>query len=76
MADQTFDARHIARQQEGRVGAASAIGFNVLKPIFHFQASLLRLWAHNAELLARNYEKGAEIFTSAVEEQRQEQKAA
>jgi hypothetical protein len=84
MAEQTFDARRIAREQEGRLAAASAIGFNALKPIMQFQVSLLRLWANNAELLARNYEEGLETsssavekqFHSAVDEQRQQQKAA
>src|SRR5262249_43754273 len=42
MAEQTFDARRIAREQEGRLAAASAIGFNALKPIMEFQVSLLR----------------------------------
>jgi hypothetical protein len=75
MADQTFDAPRIAREQEGRLVAASVIGFKALKPIMQFQASMLRLWANNAELLARNYEKGLESFDSTVEQQ-QRQRAA
>jgi hypothetical protein len=76
MADQTFDARRIAREQEDRFTAASAIGVNALRPLMQFQASLLRLWANNAELLARDYEKRLEDFGSAVEERAQQQKAA
>ena len=76
MADQTFDARRIAREQEGRFAAASAIGFNALKPLMQFQASLLRLWANNAELMARNYEERLEDFGSAAEERAQQRKAA
>lgn len=76
MAEQTFDARRMARDQEDRIAGAAAVYLNAMKPIMHFQASLLRLWADNAELCARNYEKGIETFSSAVEQQRQQQRAA
>ena len=73
MTNRAFDARRSAREQ----AAANAIGFNILKPIMQFQVSLLRMWANNAELMARNYEQRLEmIFGSAVEEQREQQKAA
>ena len=38
--------------------AATAIGVNVLKPIVHFQVSMLRMWANNIERFAGNYERG------------------
>jgi hypothetical protein len=66
MAEQTFDARRMARDQESRMAAAAAVGLHAIK----YQASFLRMWADNAELLARNYEKDLETFSSAVEEQR------
>jgi len=36
---------------------------------------MLRLWADNAEVLARNYEKGIETFSSAVEQQSRQRAA-
>ena len=65
MAEQTFDARRMAHDQESRMAAAAAVGLHAIK----YQASLLRMWADNAELLARNYEKDLEAFSSAIEEQ-------
>jgi hypothetical protein len=76
MVDQTFDARRMARDQESRIAAAAALGLSAIRPIVQFQASLLRLWADNVELLARNYERGIETFTSAAEQQWQQQRAA
>jgi hypothetical protein len=48
------------------MAAAAAVGLHAIK----YQASFLRMWADNAELLARNYEKDLEIFSAAVEERR------
>ncbi len=76
MADQAFDARRMARDQESRLAAAAAVGLNAMRPMIQFQASLLRLWADNAEMYARNYEKGLETFSTAVEQQWQQQRAA
>ena len=75
MAEQTFDA-HRASEQKSRFAAAGAIGFNALRPFMQFQASLLRLWANNAELIARNYEQQLENFGSAVEKKARQQEAA
>jgi hypothetical protein len=69
MADQSMDARRIAREQESRIAAAAAVGFNAAKPVFQYQTSILRLMADNFELLARNYERGVEALSTAVEEQ-------
>jgi hypothetical protein len=69
MADQSLDARRIARDQESRIAAAAAVGLNAAKPLFQYQTSMLRLVADNFELIARNYEQGLEAFTTAVEQQ-------
>ena len=76
MIDQSFDARRLATDQESRITATTAMGLNTVKPMIQFQLSLLRLWANSIESLAQNYEKGLETFSSAVEQQRQEQRAA
>jgi len=76
MADQSLDARRIARDQESRIAAAAAVGLNAAKPLFQYQTSMLRLVADNFELLARNYERGVEAFTSAVEEQHDQARQA
>jgi hypothetical protein len=68
-ANQSMDARRIAREQESRIAAAAAVGLNAAKPLFQYQTSMLRLLADNFELLARNYERGVEAFTGAVEQQ-------
>jgi hypothetical protein len=69
MADQSMDARRIAREQESRIAAAAAVGFNAAKPLFQYQTSMLRLMADNFELMACNYERGVEAFTTAIEQQ-------
>jgi hypothetical protein len=69
MADQTLDARRIAREQENRIAAVSAVGLNAVRPLMQYQISVLRLWADNVEMFVRNYEKGLETFSAAVEEQ-------
>ncbi len=68
MSDQSFDARRMAREQENRIAAAAAVGASALKPLFQFQASLMRLWADNIEFVARNYERGLDTFSSTVEQ--------
>lgn len=76
MADQSFDARRIARDQEGRVAAATTVGLNAMKPVMQFQVSVLRLMADNMETFARQYERGLEMFTSTVEQQAGQQRNA
>ena len=68
-ANQSLDARRMARDQESRIAAAASVGLNVAKPLFQYRTSMLRLLADNFELIARNYEHGIEAFTSAVEQQ-------
>ena len=73
MADNTFNANRFARDQQRRI---TAIGMNALKPIMHFQVSMLRMWADSIERFAGNYEKGLEETTTNVEEQSDKQRAA
>jgi hypothetical protein len=76
MADQSLDARRIARYQETRVAAAASMGLHVAKALLQYQTSVLRLWADNLEMIARNCENGVETFTSAVEQQHNETRQA
>jgi hypothetical protein len=76
MADKTSTATRFARDQQRRITAATAIGMNALKPIMHFQVSMLRMWANSIERFAGNYEKGLEETATAVEEQSDKERAA
>jgi hypothetical protein len=49
---------------------------NALKPIMHFQVSMLRMWADSIERFAGNYEKGLEETATTVEEQSDKERAA
>jgi hypothetical protein len=68
-ANQSLDVRRIARDQESRIAATASVGLNAAKPFVQFQTSILRLWADNFELAARNYEKGLEAFSTVIEQQ-------
>jgi len=76
MATKIFDAGHLAEEQQSRITSSTAIGFNALQPMLRLQVSMLRLWANNIEALAQNYEKGVDTFSSALEHERQRQRAA
>ena len=76
MADQTSTTNRFARDSQSRITAATAIGMNALKPIMHFQVSMLRMWADGIERFAGNYEKGFEETATAVEEQSDKERAA
>jgi len=76
MADNTSNSDHFARDAQRRTTAATAIGMIALKPIMHFQVSMLRMWADNIERFAGNYEKGFEETATAVEEQSDKERAA
>lgn len=52
-----------------RMAAAAGIGMNALKPMMHFQVSMLRMWADSIERIAGNYEKGLQETATIVEEQ-------
>jgi hypothetical protein len=70
-ANQSLDARRIARDQESRLAAAAVVGLNATKPLLQYQTSMLRLWADNCELIARNYEKSLKAFAAAIEQRRE-----
>jgi hypothetical protein len=74
MADNTSNATRFAHDPQ-RITATTAISMNALKPIMHFQVSMLRIWANSIERFAGNYERGLEE-TAAVEEQSDRQRAA
>jgi hypothetical protein len=76
MADKTVNANPFARDPQGRITAATAIGMSSLKPIMHLQVSVLRMWADNIERLAGNYEKGLEETATTVAEQSDKERAA
>jgi hypothetical protein len=76
MADKPSNANRFAHDPQGRITAATAIGMNALKPIMHFQVSMLRMWADTIERFAGNYEKGLEETATAVEEQSDKERAA
>lgn len=60
MTDNTSNEHRFAPDTQKRTTAATAIGMNALKPIMHFQVSMLRMWADSIERFAGNYEKGFE----------------
>ncbi|GLR87473.1 hypothetical protein [Bradyrhizobium iriomotense] len=76
MMDKTPNANRIASDSRRRITAATAIGMNALKPIMHFQVSVLRMWADSIERFAGNYEKGMEETAGAVGEQSDKERAA
>ncbi|WP_448041598.1 hypothetical protein [Bradyrhizobium liaoningense] len=72
MADKTASADRFARDTRGNIAAATAIGINALKPIMHFQISMLRMWADSIERVASNYDKRLEETATSVDEQADE----
>lgn len=58
--NQTLDSRRIVRDTEARIAAASSAALSSAKPFVEFQTSIMRLWANNCELLARNVERNFE----------------
>jgi hypothetical protein len=77
MAEQSFDAPRMTRDQQRRV-AATAIGLNALRPMLQFQVSLLRLWANNIEMFASNYKKelGPSSFKTEQQDEVEQQRRA
>ena len=75
MADKT-NADRFTRDPEGRIAAATAIGMNALKPMMHFQISMLRMWADSIERLAGNYEKRLEDTATSAEDRPDKERAA
>ncbi len=76
MADKTSNANDFARDSQKGITAVRAIGMNALKPIMHFQVSMLRMWADSIERFAGNYERGMEETATTVEEQSDKKRAA
>lgn len=76
MAEKASDTKRLTREQQSAITAAAATGMNALKPIMHFQVSILRMWADSIERFAGNYQKGLEETAAAVEEQPDRERAA
>ena len=74
--DDNTNANRFVRDQQKRIAATTAIGMNALKPILHFQVSMLRLWADSVERLAGNYEKALDDTVTTAKEQSDKQHAA
>ncbi|MCP3369206.1 hypothetical protein [Bradyrhizobium cajani] len=75
MADST-NADRFARDQQRRIAAATAIGMNALKPMMHFQVSMLRMWADSIERIEASYEKRLEETATKIEEPSDKERAA
>ena len=58
MAGQTISANRFARDPQRHIAAATAIGMSALKPMMHFQITMLRMWADSIERFAGNYAEG------------------
>ncbi|BBO00768.1 MULTISPECIES: hypothetical protein [Bradyrhizobium] len=75
MADDT-NANRFVRDPQRRIAAATAIGMNALKPMMHFQVSMLRMWADSIERLEANYDKKLEDTAATLEEAPDKERAA
>jgi hypothetical protein len=75
MADNT-NADRFASEPERRIAAATAMGMNALKPMMHFQVSMLRMWADSIERLEASYEKKLEETATSAEERSDKERAA
>ncbi|MDA9438789.1 hypothetical protein XH98_06575 [Bradyrhizobium sp. CCBAU 51745] len=76
MADKSANSNRFARDPQRGIAAATAIGMNALKPIIHFQVSMLRMWADSIERFGGNYKKGLEETATAAEEQSDKERPA
>ena len=76
MSDDTTNANRFARDQQRHVTAATAVGMNAMKPLMHFQVSMLRIWADSIDRFAGNYEKALDETATIVEEQSDKARAA
>lgn len=76
MADNTTNPDPLARDAQRRTTAATAIGMIALKPIMHFQVSMLRMWADSIERLEASYEKRLEETATTREELSDKDRAA
>jgi hypothetical protein len=70
-ANQSFDARRMAREQESRMAATASMGLNMAQPFVQFHTSILRVFAENIEQAARNYEKSFEAVSNIIAQQSQ-----
>ena len=76
MADNITNPDRLARDPQRHIAVATAFGMNALKPIMHFQVSMLRMWADSIERFAGNYEKALDETATITEEKSAKQRAA
>ncbi|OKO77246.1 hypothetical protein [Bradyrhizobium sp. AS23.2] len=76
MADNISNSNPFARDPQRPTAALTAMGMNALKPIMHFQVSMLRMWANSIERFAGSYEKGLEETKTTLEEPSDKGKSA
>ena len=69
------NSHQIARKQNNRLEAA-AVGLDAVKPFFEYRTKMLRLWAHNCELLAHNYEVSLATFSEDIKKSARRQREA
>ncbi|WP_375780859.1 hypothetical protein ACE103_20175 [Bradyrhizobium sp. ma5] len=76
MTDEMNNATRLLQEPQKRMAAATTIGMSALKPMLHFQVSMLRMWADTLERFAGNYENGLDETATAIKEQADKQRAA
>jgi len=74
MAD-SANVNRVAHDAQSRI-MATAIGMDALRPIMHFQVSMLRMWADSIERFAGNYEKALDETATITDEKSGKQRAA
>ncbi len=76
MADNISNANRFTRDPQRPTAPLTAIGMNALKPIMHFQVSILRMWANSIERFAGSYEKSLVETKKTVQEPSDREKSA
>ncbi|GIQ73201.1 hypothetical protein [Bradyrhizobium sp. RD5-C2] len=76
MTDEMNNATRLLQEPQKRMAAATTIGMSALKPMLHFQVSMLRMWADTLERFTGNYENGLDETATAIKEQADKQRAA
>ena len=75
MTDKSPKTDDLTLDQKSRVPATAAIGMNALKPMLHFQVSMLRMWADNLERFAGKYEQALDETATIVAEHSERERA-
>lgn len=70
------DSAKVNRFAHDAQNPITATGMNALRPIMHFQVSMLRMWADSIERFAGNYEKALDETATITDEKSGKQRAA